>query len=365
MTILSSDRFLRVLNGQPVDRTPAWLMRQAGRYLPEYREIRSSVKDFIELCQTPDLACEVTLQPLRRYPLDAAILFQDILTLPNAMGQPLKFVENEGPVFENPISTLKDVEQLKDIEPEEDMAYVGQAIDRICAELSGKLPLIGFCGSPWTVATYMTEGKLSKQFKTVRKMMVQAPEVLHALLRKLAENSVRYLQAQIRHGAQCVMIFDTWGGILPYQAFKTFTLDYMAMMVEMLQSDPQSSSTPIIVFTKQAGHRYADLARIKPTALGTDWTLPLSMIRKAVGDKIVLQGNLDPFILYGKDEVIRHEMATLLKDYGSNGGHIFNLGHGMMPDMEPEKVSVLLEALHTLSPSYHPMPSINEEGKHA
>lgn len=363
MTIRSSDRFLRVFQGLPVDRTPAWLMRQAGRYLPEYRKVRGSVKDFIELCKTPELACEVTLQPLRRYPLDAAILFQDILTLPHAMGQPLKFVQQEGPVFEQPICSLKQVEQLKDISPEEDMPFLGQQIDMICAELDNKLPLIGFCGSPWTVACYMVEGKLTKQFNIIRKMMIEAPTVLHALLSKLAENSISYLRAQIHHGAQCVMIFDTWGGILPYRAFNEFTMNYMAQMIKGLKSYPECSDVPVIIFTKQAAHRYEDLAKIGAQGLGTDWTMPLSMIRQMVGEQIVLQGNLDPFILYGSDRMIREEVSKLLEDYGCLGGHIFNLGHGMMPDMDPAKVDVLLDALHTLSP-LNLVNTLTKEGTH-
>ncbi len=353
MTIQSSDRFIRTFKKQPVDRVPVWLMRQAGRYLPEYRKVRAGFKDFIQLCQTPDAATEVTLQPLRRYPLDAAILFQDILTMPHAMGAPLRFVKNEGPIFDEPIRDMKAVHALKDLEPEQDMSYVYEAIDSICHELDGRLPLIGFCGSPWTMACYLVEGQLSKQFVKIRSMQYQAPDILHALLRKLADNSIAYLKAQIKHGVQAVMIFDTWGGILPYVAFKDFSMDYMAYMIQALKACPASKDVPVIVFTKQAAHRYQDLANIGAQAIGTDWTLPLSQVRKNVGNDIILQGNLDPFVLLADDHVIRSQVQTMLADYGHHGNHIFNLGHGMMPQMEPHKVDVLLDALHEMSPQYN------------
>lgn len=353
MTIRTSDRFLRVLCDQPVDRPPVWLMRQAGRYLPEYRAVRGQVRDFLELCHTPELATEVTLQPLRRYPLDAAILFQDILTLPNAMGAPLTFVKGEGPVFTAPIQDEKSLAQLRDVLPEQDMPYVCEEIKLICKELDGKLPLIGFCGSPWTVACYMVEGQISKQFSTIRRMQYQAPNLLHGLLQKLADNSVRYLKAQIDSGAQAVMIFDTWGGILPYRAFSEFSMNYMQQMIQKLKASPKHADVPVIVFTKQAAHRYEDLAAIGAQAIGTDWTLPLSQIRQRVGPEIVLQGNLDPFVLLADDKVIQQEVKWLLDDYGQAGRHIFNLGHGMMPEMSPAKVDVLLEALHTASSQYY------------
>lgn len=353
MTFHASDRFMRVLNGLPVDRTPAWLMRQAGRYLPEYRDVRSHVKDFIALCQNPELACEVTLQPLRRYPLDAAILFQDILTLPHAMGAPLQFKEGEGPVFEEPIRSMKQVEQLCVPDMDAAMRFVAEEIKLITHELGGRLPLIGFCGSPWTVATYLVEGQTSKQFSVIRKMMIQEPKLVHALLEKLALSSVYYLQYQIEHGAEAVMIFDTWGGILPYQDYFDFSLNYMKHVVAALKLIPSCQDVPVIMFTKQGAPWYEAMASSGAHAIGVDWTMCLSDVRKRVGPECVLQGNLDPFVLYGSNEHIEHQVKLLLDDAGSEGKHIFNLGHGMMPDMDPDKVHVLLESLHRHSPSYH------------
>lgn len=324
-------------------------MRQAGRYLPEYRKVRSQVKDFIALCRHPELAAEVTLQPLRRYPLDAAILFQDILTLPHAMGASLEFVQNEGPVFTNPVTSQACLDKLRDIEPEADLGFIGEEIDIITRELDGKVPLIGFCGSPWTVACYMVEGKVSKQFSRIRAMQYQAPDLLHQLLQTLANNSITYLKHQIDHGAKAVMIFDTWGGVLPFKAFSEFSMQYMQQIIQGLKSSPAHQQTPVIVFTKQAGHLYQELATLNVQALGTDWTLPLSKIRELVGPDIVLQGNLDPFVLLADDATIEQAVRDLFEDYGPNTGHIFNLGHGMMPEMLPEKVEVLLNAVHTIS----------------
>lgn len=358
MNILPSTRFLKVLNKQPVDRTPIWLMRQAGRYLPEYRAIRQQAGSFLKLCKTPELAMEVTLQPLRRYPLDAAIIFSDILTIPDAMGCELYFVEGEGPKFAKPVRTLLDVNNL--ILPSveagggESLHYVMQAIELTVEALASKIPLIGFCGSPFTVATYMVEGSASKTFSIIKKMMYQDPSVLHALLDKLTQASIVYLKGQIQSGVQTVMIFDTWGGILSTPCYHAFSLDYMQKMVATLKSE--YPLIPIILFTKNGGGWLESMALTGCDALGLDWTMPLDKARARVGDQVILQGNCDPAILFADPAQIRDEVAWTLASFGpikASSGHIFNLGHGLLPNLDPAHVEALIEAVIELSPQYH------------
>ncbi len=340
MTALKNDRFIKALLRQPVDKTPVWIMRQAGRYLPEYREVRAKAGDFLTLMQTPELACEVTLQPLRRFDLDAAILFSDILTIPHAMNLGLHFEAGEGPVFDHPIRSASDINQLKKPIPEKHMPYVFDTIRRIKKELNGQVPLIGFAGSPWTLATYMIEGGSSKNFSLAKGMLYQEPKLMHQLLKLLSDSVADYLNAQIEAGVDAVMIFDTWGGVLSEQAYKDFSLSSMQAIIAQL------NKTPSIVFTKGGGLWLEDMAKIGCNALGLDWTINIGDARKRVGDKVVLQGNLDPAVLYSDPETIRREVKKILNDFGNHPGHIFNLGHGIHPDINPDHVKVLVDAVH-------------------
>lgn len=349
----NQSRLLRTLHRQSVDSTPIWIMRQAGRYLPEYRAIRERIGTFLGMCKTPDIAAEVTLQPLARFDLDAAIIFSDILTIPDALGLGLSFETNEGPQFQRPIRTQACVDQLSPIDPNADLSYVMDAIREVKKALSPQKALIGFCGSPWTVATYMVEGKSSKQFNVIKKMMLQSPQVLHALLDKLADLSAAYLIAQIEAGCDVVMIFDTWGGILAPDHFQAFSFAYMKKIVECVKAHPAAKTTPIIVFTKQGGLWLETLAQTGCDALGLDWTIDLHEARRRVGSQVILQGNLDPAMLYAPDEVIRAAVKSALASFGSGGGHIFNLGHGIHPDVAPEKVQVMVDAVREFSPAYH------------
>lgn len=353
MTPLKNDRLLRALLRQPVDRTPIWIMRQAGRYLPEYRETRARAKDFMTLCQTPELACEVTLQPLARFPLDAAILFSDILTIPDAMGLGLYFTENEGPCFEKPVRTQAEVQALGIPDPEELLGYVLDAVRLIRHELAGRVPLLGFAGSPWTLATYMVEGKATKQFRHIKGLMFEHPRVMHSLLDKLAQAVTVYLNAQIAAGAQAVMIFDTWGGVLTTRDYREFSLRYLQRIVEGLTRDFAGQKIPVILFTKDGSSWLEDLAATGCDALGLDWKLPVGLARERVGHRVALQGNMDPCVLYAPPARIREEVATILASFGAGTGHIFNLGHGIHPQVDPEHVATLVEAVHELSIAYH------------
>lgn len=346
---LKNDRFLRALLRQPVDCTPIWIMRQAGRYLPEYRATRAKAGDFMALCKNPELACEVTLQPLARFPLDAAILFSDILTIPDAMGLGLYFSEGEGPKFNNPIRTAHDVQALGIPDPEADLGYVMDAIRLIRKELDGKVPLIGFSGSPWTLAIYMVEGSTSKTFGRIKAMMYAQPKILHQLLDKLAQSVILYLTAQIAAGAQTVMIFDTWGGILTPRDYTQFSLSYMQTIVQALPKTNEGRPVPVILFTKNGGQWLEQIAATGCDALGIDWTTDLSDARARVGGQVALQGNLDPSVLLSNPERIREEVQAVLTSYGTGPGHIFNLGHGITPDVPPEHVAVLVAAVHELS----------------
>lgn len=353
MTELKNDRFLRALLRQPVDVTPVWMMRQAGRYLPEYRATREKAGNFMNLCQTPELACEVTLQPLERFPLDAAILFSDILTVPDAMGLGLYFEEGEGPRFRKPVRTQADVRALGVPDPEVELKYVMDAVRLIRRELNGRVPLIGFSGSPWTLATYMVEGGSSKDFATLKAMLYDRPDLLHELLDTLANAVSAYLNAQIAAGAQAVMLFDTWGGALGPHEYRTFSLAYMTKIISQLTREREGRRVPAILFTKGGGQWLEFMAESGADALGLDWTTDIGEARRRVGAKVALQGNLDPAVLYASPEQIRIEVAKVLAAYGSGDGHVFNLGHGIHPQIDPEHAAAMIAAVHQLSAPYH------------
>ena len=346
---LKNDRFLKALLRQPVDMTPVWMMRQAGRYLPEYRASREHAGSFMDLCRNAELACEVTLQPLARYPLDAAILFSDILTIPDAMGLGLYFETGEGPRFRKVVRTEADIDALPVPDAEKDLDYVMRAVSTIRHALGGSVPLIGFSGSPWTLATYMVEGGSSKDFRHLKAMAYSQPELAHQLLDKLARSVTDYLNAQIRHGAQVVQIFDTWGGALSEEAYKTFSLRYMQQIVDGLIREHDGHKVPVILFTKNGGLWLEDIAASGCDALGLDWTLNIGKARQRVGDRVALQGNMDPAVLYASPQAIRAEVKRILTDFGPHNGHVFNLGHGITPHVDPANAGVFIEAVHEFS----------------
>jgi uroporphyrinogen decarboxylase len=345
---LKNDRLLRALLREPVDTTPVWMMRQAGRYLPEYRATRARAGSFLDLCKSPELACEVTLQPLERYPLDAAILFSDILTVPDAMGIGLYFEEGEGPRFERPVRDAAAIDALPLPDPEGSLGYVMDAVRVIRRELAGRVPLIGFSGSPWTLATYMVEGGSAKQFALSKGMLYDRPELMHRLLDKLARAVTDYLNAQIAAGAQAVMVFDTWGGVLSPAAYREFSLAYMAKVVDGLTREHEGRRVPVILFTKGGGQWLEAMAETGCDALGLDWTTDLADARARVGDRVALQGNLDPCVLYASPQRIREAVAEVLASYGRGPGHVFNLGHGIHPDIDPAHPAAMIEAVHDL-----------------
>jgi len=353
MSELKNDVFLKALLREPVSRTPVWIMRQAGRYLPEYREVRAQAGDFMSVCRNPELACEVTMQPLRRYKLDAAILFSDILTVPDAMGLGLYFETGEGPKFERPVQTANAIRSLRVPDVEKQLGYVFDAVRTIRRELDGKVPLIGFAGSPFTVGTYMVEGGSSREFPTIKGLAREAPEVLDHLMNLVAETTTEYLNAQIDAGAQAVQIFDTWGAALELDDFRRFSLASMQKIVDGLTRDKDGRKVPVILFTKGAGPLLQDLAQTDCDALGVDWTTSLADARNYVNDKVALQGNLDPATLRESPEVIRQGVADTLASYGDGPGHVFNLGHGITPDIDPDHLGALVDAVHELSPQYH------------
>ncbi|ROQ21347.1 MULTISPECIES: uroporphyrinogen decarboxylase [Marinimicrobium] len=353
MTELKNDRFLRALAHEPVDVTPVWMMRQAGRYLPEYRASRERAGNFMGLCGNPDMACEVTLQPLERYPLDAAILFSDILTIPDAMGLGLYFEPGEGPKFEKPVRTEADIMALDVVNPEADLPYVLDAVKTIRRELGGRVPLIGFSGSPWTLATYMIEGGSSRDFRRAKQMMYDRPELMHHLLDTLAQSVIRYLNGQILAGAQAVQIFDTWGGALSHNAYREFSLRYLEQIVKGLIRQHDGRKVPVILFTKGGGQWLEAMADTGADALGLDWTTDIGRARARVGDRVALQGNMDPTILYASPERIREEVGQILASYGKGSGHVFNLGHGITPEVDPEHAGAFIRAVHELSAEYH------------
>jgi uroporphyrinogen decarboxylase len=350
---LKNDLFLRALLREPVERTPVWMMRQAGRYLPEYRATRARAGNFLNLCMNPELACEVTLQPLERYPLDAAILFSDILTIPHAMNLGLKFETGEGPVIERPVRTQADIDKLHVPDPNVELRYVIDAVRLIRRELNGKVPLIGFAGSPWTVGTYVVEGGSSREFSRIKTMLYENPRALHQLLAILSDVTTAYLNAQIAAGAQAVMIFDTWGGALAPAAYREFSLAYMSRIVDGLTREAEGRRVPVILFTKGAGTRLADMAQTTCDALGVDWTTDLKEARALVGSAKALQGNLDPNCLYASPARIREEVLRVLESYGQGSGHVFNLGHGIHPEIPPEHAGAMIAAVHELSPRFH------------
>lgn len=353
MTALKNDRLLRALLREPVDRTPVWMMRQAGRYLPEYRESRSRAGDFLSLCKNAELACEVTLQPLERYPLDAAILFSDILTIPDAMGLGLYFEEGEGPRFKYPVRTAQDVERLEIVDVEQSLDYVMAAVSTVRNALDGRVPLIGFSGSPWTLATYMVEGSSTRDFRFIKAMLYDQPALLHELLTKLADTVTEYLNAQIRHGAQVVQIFDTWGGVLESGAYRDFSLQYMDRIVKGLIRENEGRRVPVILFTKNGGQWLEAMAETGVDALGIDWTTDIGDARRRVGGQVALQGNMDPCVLYASPKRIREEVSRILAAYGPSYGHIFNLGHGIHQFVDPDHAGAFIEAVHELSPAWH------------
>lgn len=351
MTDVSQSVLIRSLQQKPVTRTPVWIMRQAGRYLPEYRQVRAQAGDFLSLCKNPHLACEVTLQPLRRFALDAAILFSDILTIPDAMGLGLSFLEGEGPCLSRPVRSIAAIDALPGASVLDELGYVMDAVRLIRQEMPADLPLIGFSGSPWTLACYMIEGGGSRDFKRVLQMMYNEPAAMHRLLTKLSAAVSVYLEEQIRAGVNALMVFDTWGGILTTANYKAFSLNYMATIVSQLKQ--KYPHIPITLFTKGGGQWLQHLANTGCDALSVDWTCDLTAAKAQVGAQVALQGNLDPCVLLTSPECIRSHVKQVLDAYGHGTGHVFNLGHGITPDVPSEHVSVLVDAVHEFSPQYH------------
>jgi uroporphyrinogen decarboxylase len=353
MTKLKNDTFLRALLRQPTEYTPVWLMRQAGRYLPEYNQTRARAGDFLSLCKNPDLATEVTLQPLARFPLDAAILFSDILTIPDAMGLGLHFTTGEGPKFERPLRDEWEIRSLTAPDPDVHLRYVLDAVTQIRKALDNQVPLIGFSGSPFTLACYMIEGGSSSDFLLVKTMLYQRPELLHHILEINAQAVTTYLNAQIDAGAQAVMIFDTWGGMLSHSAYREFSLHYMQQVLAGLTREHHGNRVPSIVFTKGGGHWLESIAAIGSDAVGLDWTVDIGDARRRIGDKVALQGNLDPAVLLSKPTTIRAETGKILDSFGHGSGHVFNLGHGIHQTTPPDNVLAMVEAVHELSRQQH------------
>jgi len=351
--MLKNDRYIKAALSQPVDKTPVWMMRQAGRYLPEYRELRAQAGDFMSLCTNPELACEVTLQPLRRYDLDAAILFSDILTIPDAMGLGLYFKTGEGPAFKTPISDINDINKLSVPDIFDELKYVTDAVSTIRKSLKNETPLIGFSGSPWTLATYMVEGGTTKNFGKVKGMMFAEPQSMHKLLDVLAKSVTAYLNAQIESGAQAVMIFDTWGGVLSTRDYHDFSLQYMQQIIDGLIREKDGNKIPVTMYTKGGAGWLEQMASTGADCIGLDWTIDINQARARIGDKVSLQGNMDPCILYSTPELIEKEVADILAKFGKGSGHVFNLGHGIHPSIDPENVKAYVDAVHLHSEQYH------------
>lgn len=347
MSIIQNDLFLRACKKEPVERTPIWIMRQAGRYLPEYRVVREKT-DFLTMCKTPELAAEVTIQPIDLIGVDAAIIFSDILVIPEAMGMSLEMNEGVGPVFPHPIRTEEDFRQLKDIDPTKELKYVLDAVSLTKKELNGRVPLIGFSGSPWTLMTYMVEGKGSKNFSHIKKLIFSNPSLAHKLLDKIASAVVEYLNAKIEAGANAVQIFDTWGGILSPEDFNEFSLQYINKIVANIIRTDQ----PVIVFAKGVHHSLDALANSGADVIGLDWTMNIGNVRKLIGDSVALQGNLDPTVLYADIDKIKLEAGKVLESFGKGSGHIFNLGHGILPDIPPAHAKALVDFIKKESGKY-------------
>ncbi|HWR95270.1 MAG TPA: uroporphyrinogen decarboxylase [Arenimonas sp.] len=346
-------RFLDTIAGKPVDATPVWLMRQAGRYLPEYRATRATAGSFMGLATNPELACEVTLQPLARFDLDAAILFSDILTIPDAMGLGLSFAEGEGPRFARPVRSAADIAKLAVPDMGSELRYVMDAVSLIRRELHGRVPLIGFSGSPWTLACYMVEGGGSANYARVKSLALNEPKLMHQLLDVVTDSVIAYLSAQRAAGAQALMVFDTWGGVLAPHTYREFSLRYLNRIAQEFPRGEGDDNTPLILFGKGNAPYLEELAASGAEGVGVDWLVSLEEARRRTGGKVALQGNLDPVTLYANPETIRAEVARTLASYGHGSGHVFNLGHGMSPDMDPEHVKVLVDAVHELSRPYH------------
>ncbi len=340
--------YINALLKKPTSRTPIWVMRQAGRYLPEYRATRKKAGDFMSLCKSPELACEVTMQPLDRFDLDAAILFSDILTIPDAMGLGLYFSEGEGPKFERPIQTLADIEAIPS-EVNSELTYVFDAVSTIKSALKTRAPLIGFSGSPWTLATYMIEGGSSKAFAKTKAMLFNDPQMLHLLLDKLADSVIHYLDQQVLSGADSLMVFDTWGGVLSRPNYLEFSLKYMQKIVNGVKA--KHPDTPITLFSKNGGKHLNEIAATGCNGVGIDWTVELGDVQKQIGDKVTIQGNLDPAVMYATPDVVRAEVKKVLSQFKGDTGHIFNLGHGITPDVDPENMTVLVDSVHEFSRS--------------
>ena len=354
MSPLKNDVFLRALLRQPVPYTPTWLMRQAGRYLPEYNATRKRAGSFLKLAKTPSLATEVTLQPLDRFPLDAAIIFSDILTVPDAMGLGLYFAEGEGPKFERPVRDEAAVRSLAAPDPATTLRYVTDAISETRRALDGRVPLIGFSGSPWTLACYMVEGGGSDDYRTVKTMLYARPDLMHRILEVNADAVTQYLNAQVEAGAQALMLFDSWGGTLSNAAYAAFSLPYMQRVIAGLKREHDGRRVPVIMFTKGGGQWLEQMAGAGCDALGLDWTTDLALARQRVGARVALQGNLDPMVLLTSPEAVAREARRILAEYGQGSGHVFNLGHGISQHTPPENVEVLLRTVREASAAYHP-----------
>ena len=357
MTELKNDLYLRTLRGEKVERTPIWVMRQAGRYLPEYRATRKRAGDFLTLCKSPEMACEVTMQPIDRFGLDAAILFSDILTIPDAMGLELVLEEGIGPVFNKPIRDVAQIKALGVPDMQQDLGYVMDAVRVIRKELNGRVPLIGFTGSPWTLASYMVEGSGSKDFRRIKGLMYESPKAAHQLLAVVSASVVDYLKAQVAAGAQSLMVFDTWGGMLSTANYQEFSLEYMAQIVSAIKLDENCKDIPIVLFTKGGGAWLEMMADTGCDGLGLDWTVDMAQAKQRVGDRVVLQGNMDPVVMNtGQAEVASHA-RKVLEAYGthqqSDRGHIFNLGHGIQPFAKPENMQTLVSTVQTESGAFH------------
>jgi len=350
---VKNDTFLRALLRQPTEYTPVWMMRQAGRYLPEYCATRKRAGSFLELCKSPDMATEVTLQPLDRFPLDAAILFSDILTVPDAMGLGLYFSEGEGPKFKHPLCDEASIKALQVPDIGKDLKYVTDAVSQIRKALDGRVPLIGFSGSPWTLSCYMVEGGSSDDYAKVKTLMYKEPKLMHHILEVTTQSVIAYLNAQIEAGAQAVMIFDSWGGALSHGAYHEFSLAYMQRIVEGLIKEKDGVRIPSIVFTKGGGLWIESIAAIGSDAVGLDWTMDIGIARQKVGDRVALQGNIDPTVLFATPDVIRAEVEKVLSSFGYGSGHVFNLGHGISQFTNPDNAAALVAAVHEFSKKYH------------
>ncbi|MCF8259723.1 MAG: uroporphyrinogen decarboxylase [Melioribacteraceae bacterium] len=348
MTQLQNDLFLRACRREVIERTPIWIMRQAGRYLPEYRAVRKN-SDFLTMCKTPELASEVTIQPIDLIGVDAAILFSDILVIPEAMGMELLMVESKGPQFPKPIRNADDAKALKQIDPTKDLKYVLDAIKMTKENLNNRVPLIGFSGSPWTLLTYMVEGGGSKTFSKVKNLIFNDPELAHNLLDKISDAVADYLNAKIEAGVNAVQIFDTWGGILAPHHFYEFSLNYVEKIISKLKVTDQ----PVIFFPKGISSGWNKIAKTGATVIGLDWTVNIGKVRERIGDKVALQGNMDPTILYGNVDKIEIEATKVMDSYGNGSGHIFNLGHGILPDVKPAHAKALVDFIKSKSSKYH------------